>query len=92
MFFFINMYIGITQSDKQTQSVILKKTLLMRNEHSSSEMWFFHMVEKTMRYKAESRRSEMFCKIGVLENFVKITEKHLCWKVFFNKVSGYGCL
>ena len=30
----------------------------------------------------------MFCKEGVLRNFAKLTEKHLCQSLFFNKVAG----
>ena len=30
----------------------------------------------------------MFCKKGVLRNFVKLTGKHLCQSLFFNKVAG----
>ena len=35
-----------------------------------------------------SSRPEMFCKKGVLRNFVKFTGKHLCQGLFFNKVAG----
>ena len=30
----------------------------------------------------------MFCKKGVLRNFKKFTGKHLCQRLFFNKVAG----
>ena len=30
----------------------------------------------------------MFCKKGVLRNFVKFTWKHMCQNLFFNKVAG----
>ena len=30
----------------------------------------------------------MFCKKGVLKNFVKFTGKHLCQSLFFNKFAG----
>ena len=33
-------------------------------------------------------RPEVFCKKGVLRNFVKFTGKHLCQSFFFNKVAG----
>ena len=33
-------------------------------------------------------RPEVFCEIGVLRNFVKFIRKHLCQKLFFNKVAG----
>ena len=31
---------------------------------------------------------EVFCKKGVPKNFGKLTGKHLCWDLFFNKVAG----
>ena len=30
---------------------------------------------------------DVFCKKGVLINFTKFTEKHLCQSLFFNKVA-----
>ena len=30
----------------------------------------------------------MSCEKGVLKNFAKFTEKHLCQNLFFNKVAG----
>ena len=33
-----------------------------------------------------SSRREVFCKKGVLRNFAKFTGKHLCQRLFFNKV------
>ena len=35
-----------------------------------------------------SSRSVVFCKKGVLKNFTKVTGKHLCQSLFFNKVAG----
>ena len=35
-----------------------------------------------------SGRPEVFCKKGVLRNFVKLTGKHLCQSLFCNKVAG----
>ena len=35
-----------------------------------------------------STRPEVFCKKGILRNFVKLTGKHLCQSLFFNKVTG----
>ena len=31
---------------------------------------------------------EVFCKKGVLRNFIKFTRKHLCQSLFFDKVAG----
>ena len=33
-------------------------------------------------------RPEVFCKEGVFRNFIKFTGKHLCQRLFFNKVAG----
>ena len=32
----------------------------------------------------------MFCKNGVLRNFAKFIRKHLCQRLFFNKITGTG--
>ena len=40
------------------------------------------------RVKCRSSRPEVFCKKGVLRNFLKFTGKHLCQSLFFNKVAG----
>ena len=37
-----------------------------------------------------SSRPEMFCKKGVLRNFAKFTGKHLCQRLFFNKVADHA--
>ena len=36
----------------------------------------------------KNSRPEVFLKKGVLRNFVKFTEKHLCQSLFYNKVKG----
>ena len=38
--------------------------------------------------KFRSSRPEVFCKKGFLRNFTKFTGKHLCQRLFFNKVAG----
>ena len=49
------------------------------------------MVFKTSQETAvfvqvyRSSRPELFCKYGVPRNFVKLTGKHLCQSLFFNK-------
>ena len=37
--------------------------------------------------RIRSSRQEVFCKKGVLRNFAKLTGKHLCQSLFFNKVA-----
>ena len=38
--------------------------------------------------RVRSSRPEVFYKNGVLRNFAKFTVKHLCLRLFFNKVAG----
>ena len=38
-----------------------------------------------------SSRPEVFCKKRVLRNLAKFTGKHLCQRLFFNKVAGQAC-
>ena len=38
-----------------------------------------------------SSRPEVFCEKGVLRNFAKFTEKHLCQSLFFSKATGGAC-
>ena len=40
-------------------------------------------------YLFGSSRPEVFCKKGVLRNLTKFTGKHLCQRLFFNKVEGF---
>ena len=37
---------------------------------------------------ARSSGSEIFYKIGALQNFAKFAGKHLCWESLFYKVAG----
>ena len=38
-----------------------------------------------------SNRLEVLCRKSVLRNFAKLTGKHLCQSLFFNKVAGQAC-
>ena len=42
--------------------------------------------------KDRSSRLEVFCKKNVRRNFVKLTGKHLCQRLFFNEVEGHPFL
>ena len=44
---------------------------------------FFRMLHFSAIIR--SSRLEVFCKKGVLENFAKLTGKHLCQSLLFNK-------
>ena len=48
------------------------------------------MIRFTVHYSVclnyRGSRPEVFCEKGVLRNFTKFTEKHLCQSLFFNKV------
>ena len=41
-----------------------------------------------LRRNFRSSRPEVFCKTGVLKNFAKLTGKHLCQSLSFNKVAS----
>ena len=41
-----------------------------------------------MLQKYRSSRLEVFCRKGVLRNFEKLSRKHLCQSLLFNKVAG----
>ena len=44
-------------------------------------------IEYTI-FQCRSSRLEVFCKKGVLKDFTKFTEKHLCQSLFLSKVAG----
>ena len=46
--------------------------------------------EKIQKQPPEVKKqsSEEFCKKGVLKNLANFTEKHLCWRRFFDKVAS----
>ena len=44
-------------------------------------------IEYTI-FQCRRSRLEVFCKKGVLKDFTKFTEKHLCQSLFLNKVTG----
>ena len=48
------------------------------------------IFDKNISFQLKDRSShlEVFCKKGVLRNFAKFTGKHLCQRLFFNKVAG----
>ena len=66
-------------------SHLLKKSVI--------ENFIFCAVYKLATFRTaifRNSRPEVFCKIGALRNFAKLTGKHLCQRLFFNKVAGLG--
>ena len=43
---------------------------------------------KHQHLNVQNQLPDVFCKKGTLRNFTKITGKHLCQSLFFNKVAG----
>ena len=47
-----------------------------------------YSIYSSSRYTVRSSHPEVFCKKCILKNFPKLTGKHLCQSLFFNKVAG----
>ena len=74
----------VKMKQKGYNVMMLLKILVM-----ISMKWNQHMkngLKNTIIYR--SSHPEVFYKKGVLRNFAKFTEKHLCQGLFFNKVAG----
>ena len=62
--------------------------------HQWYREWLSQVNERFRRLEYHSTkfigrsRQDLICKKGVLRNFAKFTEKHLCQRLFFNKVAG----
>ena len=54
----------------------------------SAKLNKIELSEECMVIWKEEQPPEVFCEKGVLRNFAKFTEKHLCQSLFFNKASG----
>ena len=52
--------------------------LLTSNIHQTTIVWYYNHSTQAFR----SSRTEVFRKKGVVRNFAKFTEKHLCQSVF----------
>ena len=66
------------------------KKLIKRRQNlslqSTSPIKFYQPEEDPS--KGRSSRPEVFCKKGVFRKFAKFKGKHLCQRLFFNKVAG----
>ena len=84
--------IGLLPLFKLDESFIKLRTsqesntlVLKASAHSYNRIIFiFLSAPMTLR----SSHPEVFCKKGVLKNFVKFIAKHLCQSLFFNKILG----
>ena len=59
--------------------------------YTSDSTFFTYLKFEASFWNSRSRRPEVFCKNGVLRNFAKFTRKHLCQRLFFNKVAAEAC-
>ena len=60
-------------SEKTPYAVEVNWTYMRRSEYVQDIFWMYY----------QKQPPEMFCKKGVLRNFAKFTEKHLCHRLFF---------
>ena len=83
-------------------SFLFYATILQNNDgaiHSNyARKWIINdicIISVTVRVAwnglviVRSSRPEVFCKKDVLKNFAKFTGKHLCQRLFFNKVADW---
>ena len=81
-----------TQNYKKRQRHVSMFLLTMNHENQwhSARKWInqCYSTSECCQVDFVHRRSrpEVYCKKGVLRNFVKLTGKYLCWSLFFNKV------
>ena len=72
-------------SQNTSGRLLLKiKLLLIHNSEKTTPIY----LSNCLTWNTRSSRLDVFCEKGVLKNFVKITEKHLCQSLFLNKVAG----
>ena len=68
---------------------LLKKLTRVMLVHSPQTTFHRKIIYKFVwNYLVRSSRPDMFCKKGVLRNIAKLTGKHPCQSIFFNKVPG----
>ena len=65
------------------ENVSLKKV-----HYVSVDMYFVDYGTNPFQPSFQKHPKEVFCKICVLKNFIKLTGKGLCWSFFLNKVAG----
>ena len=54
-------------------------------------MLYFRISQRMTQVKTNSRRG-VFCEKSAFRNFAKFRGKHLCWSLFFNKVTGLSLI
>ena len=63
----------------------------MQTNKYNNDFGFSNCKECTDSLNYKSSRPDVFCQKGVLRNFAKVTGKHMCQSLFFNKVAGGAC-
>ena len=58
----------------------------------SAKLNKIELSEEFMVMRKEEQSPEVFCKKDVFRKFPKFTGKHLCQRIFFNKVTGIAKL
>ena len=66
--------------------VFIKKINILSLRHWCFPGKFRNFLEE------QKQLPEVFCKRDVLKNFAIFTEKRLCWKLIFNKVTASSCV
>ena len=69
-----------------TNSETLKHVTSISEFLEALHIYINYSVMPIMNYHFQKQPPEVFCKKGVLRNFTIFTGKHLCLRLFFNKV------
>ena len=77
-----NMQLIYTGTRLETTFNVKDKT---KKEIITNQLILFNVLWKKL---LRNTRPDGFCKKGVLRNLIKFTGKHLCQRLFFNKVAG----
>ena len=77
------VYPDLTNTQGTTYFMLQMFQMDTLEKHENSDIFYFHRT-KTI----QKQPPEVFCKKRCLKNFAKLTGKHLCQSLFFNKVAG----
>ena len=84
----------LTTLSEYTKCSVMQNCLVLKLSASVIDT-FTKLVSLSLSFfllmSIRSSRPDVFYKKGVLRNFAKLTGKHLCQSLFFNKVVGLAC-